>query len=127
MAICVLFSFVVFYLCGKEPINESACDLMHRINSPTAVFETQLIFNFSLIAFPNFASATRSCSCASFATNFFKSFLKGFATFPSTAAVAAPSASVVSVNFSKCFSLTLKQNKCNCLIVKNHALTISIT
>ena len=104
-------SLYIAYLCGRAPTSPSICDLIHRISSKTELLWMILKELFSLMAFPNLASATRSDSCASFDTSFFKSFFNGLETFPSTAAVAAARASVVSVNFSKCFSFTLFDNK----------------
>lgn len=92
---------------GKPASKLSICDRIHRISSCTAVFDRQDRFNLSLMAFPSFASATSNCSCRSFATTFFSIFFSDFDILPSTAAVVAANASVVSVNFSKCFNLTL--------------------
>ena len=91
--------------------------------------------DFTLIEFPSFASATASFSFKSLDTIFFKTFFKFFDNLPSTAAVAAKdewsqwskekksitntnkiyikmivpaNASVVSLNFSKCFNFNLE-------------------
>lgn len=56
-------------------IRLSVCERMHLINSLTALLETTLISNFSLMAFPNLASATSSSSSApanSFLSNYDK-------------------------------------------------------
>ena len=102
------------YLAGSSPTSPSICDRIHLMSSCTALFVTQVKFStFSLIAFPNLASATKSCSCDSLDTNFLRSFFKGFDILPSTAAVAAPRASVVSINLAKCFNLILKEKQTN--------------
>jgi hypothetical protein len=61
-----------------------------------------------LIALPSAESAISNCSWTSGSTRRLSSFFNGLEIFPSTVAVAAASASVVSSNFSKCFNFKLK-------------------
>lgn len=63
----------------------------------------------TLIALPSVKSATSNCSCKSGSTRRLSNFFNGLEIFPSTAAVAAASACVVSSNFSKWVNFNLKR------------------
>ena len=116
---------------GSPPMRLSAWLRIHLISSWIAEFDRQFICNFSiqkllfflsysystkqhqlpLIAEPSLASATAKASWASSAKRDFNVLRRVFESLPSMAAVVADKASVVSVNFLKCFNLTLEKTR----------------
>lgn len=80
-------------------------------------------FRRTFIALANVESAMRSFSWTSGSTKRLSTFFRGFEIFPSTVAVAAANACVVSSNFSKCFNFKLKSNEIK-IYSSNHLRTV---